>query len=58
MGAAKRRRRWFATGFGHLGPLVRPHYKHRAAATLSRKLQEQIAKERAIAQRKGQRKNK
>ena len=56
MSAASRRRRWFATGFGHVGPLVRPRYKRRASGTLDKRLQERIAKEKLIASRKSKRK--
>lgn len=52
MSAASRRRRWFATGFGHLGPLVRPRYKRTSVEKQKRRLAELIATEKRIKTKK------
>ena len=56
MSAIGRRIRWFMHGFGHVGPLVRPRYRKRSTDTQRRRLAEQVAREKLIAQRKGARK--
>lgn len=54
--AAKRRRRQAAHGYRHLDEMKRPKYNKRDARTSAQRLQAQIERQKAMQQRKGQKK--
>jgi hypothetical protein len=53
---AKKRRRQALNDYRHLAPRQRPGYKRRDAATAAKRLQRVVERERAMNQRKGNKK--